>query len=61
MCGGAQRHEWRFHLPRPGVIAILDRMGDCPVPSYAYKWEANTVHHPDGRMAKIKRRDFRAP
>jgi len=61
-CGGAQRHEWRIHITVPGVRALLALIGPCPVPSYAYKWNAGEVyrdwHHPDGRMAKLKVRDF---
>ena len=28
---------------------------------HAHPWEGIVWHHPDGRMAKIKKRDFRAP
>jgi hypothetical protein len=60
-CGGAQAHEWRIHLNRVGVTALLAYIGDCPVPFYTYKWEADVIHrrhHLDGSMAKLKARDF---
>lgn len=43
-CGGSQHHEWRIHLSVSGVRALLDMIGPCPVPSYAYKWSADRIH-----------------
>lgn len=59
-CGGKQRHEWRIHLNRSGVTSLLDRIGPCPVSYYSYKWAVDEVYRgPDGRIAKLKDRDFR--
>lgn len=60
-CGAPQDHEWRIYLKHSAVVALLDFIGPPPVGEYAYKWEADVVHpkhHPDGRMAKIKAKDF---
>ena len=56
---GLERHElWEHGVPLGGVPRTLDGLLEWLNSHYL---EGVVWHHPDGRMAKIKRRDFGIP
>lgn len=54
-------HTLVFHEHAPVMVDVPTEFDGLAAWLHAHPYEGVVWHHPDGRMAKIKRRDFRRP
>lgn len=55
------RHDWAENLDAESVDDVPRDFDGLAAWLHAHRYEGIVWHHPDGRMAKVKKRDFRRP